>query len=105
MLNNVLFHLNDNDLRPAIVCDDVNDLELTGFKAEGNKNAESLIRLENAQNVFFTACRPLNKIGTFIRIEGRQSRDIRISGNKTNYADKLIETTNDVAKEAISFDK
>jgi hypothetical protein len=105
VLNNVLFHLNDNDLRPAIVSDDGNDFELTGFKAVGNKNAESLIRLENTQNVSFNACRPLNKIGTFIRVEGRQSRDIRLSGNKTDYANKLFETTSDVTKEAISFDK
>ena len=36
-LNNVQFHLDGDDLRPAIVCDDVQGLQLTGFQAEGRE--------------------------------------------------------------------
>jgi hypothetical protein len=105
VLNNVLFHLNIEDLRPAMVCDDVNDLELSSFKAEGNKSAESLIRLENTQDVLISSCRPLNKIETFIRIEGSQSNNIILSGNKTNDVNKIIEMANDGPKETVSITK
>jgi hypothetical protein len=79
--------LETEDIRPAIVCDDVRDLELLGFKAEGNKKAESLIRLENSQNIFIRDSRVLNEIGTFLRVEG--SKDIMLSENKLNLAQKI----------------
>ena len=48
-LNNVQFRLEAEDLRPAIVCDDVQHLTVTGFQADGHPNAESLIRLQDTQ--------------------------------------------------------
>jgi len=73
-LNNVTFRLETEDLRPAIVCDDAQDMELDGFKAEGSKKAESLIRLENSQNVLIRSSRALNETGKFVLEEG--SKDI-----------------------------
>ena len=104
VLNNVQFRLQTEDLRPAIVCDDVNDLELAGFKVEGSKNAESVIRLQHANNVFIHHSRPTNEVGTFLRIEGSQSNDILLAGNRMNLAAKVIETTSEVAKDAITMD-
>jgi len=89
VFNNVRFRLENADLRPAIVCVDVTDLELAGFKADGNKNAESLIRLENSQNVFIRGCRVLNEIGTYLLVEGPDSKDIMLSENKLNLAKKV----------------
>ena len=34
-LNNVQFHLDSDDFRPAIVCDDVQNVQVTGLQAEG----------------------------------------------------------------------
>ncbi|HRN55541.1 MAG TPA: glycosyl hydrolase family 28 protein [Agriterribacter sp.] len=90
-LNNVRFNLQTPDLRPAIVCDDADDIELNGFKAAGNVNAESLIRLENSRNVFISGSRPLNTITTFLRVEGSKSRDILLTGNKLNLAARKTE--------------
>ena len=44
-LNNVRFELAAEDMRPAVVCDDVENLEIAGLKAAGDKKAESLLRL------------------------------------------------------------
>jgi len=105
VLDNVTFRLAHEDLRPAIVCDDVDDLELAGFKAAGSKNAESLIRLENSSNIFIRGSRPLNAIGTFLRVEGARSKDIRLSGNKLNLARKQVETTAGAGISAVISDK
>ncbi|CAL1516776.1 glycosyl hydrolase family 28 protein [Chitinophaga sp. MM2321] len=105
VLNNVRFDLKSEDLRPAIVCDDVDDLELTGFKATGSKNAESLIRLQNSSNVFINGSRPLNNIGTFLRVEGAKSNDIKLSGNKLNFARKAVEVTVGAKSGAVSYEK
>ncbi|HTD93646.1 MAG TPA: glycosyl hydrolase family 28 protein [Chitinophagaceae bacterium] len=105
VLNNVQFHLENEDLRPAIVCDDVDDLELTGFKAEGSKKAESLIRLQNSRNVFINGSRPLNNIGTFLRVEGAKTSDIRMSGNKLNLATKAVESAAGAKVGIVTYDR
>lgn len=91
VLNQVRFRLGQEDLRPAIVADDVDDLELTGFKAEGHRNAESLIRLENCQTVTMAGSRPLNGIGTFLRVEGTKSAGIQLSGTREDSFEKITE--------------
>ena len=101
VLNNVQFRLDSEDLRPAVVCDDVIDLELSGFKVDGSKNAESAIRLQNSQHVYINHSRATNDIGTFVRVEGTKSRDILIEGNKLNFAAKIFEITADVAAGAV----
>lgn len=102
VLNNVQLRLDSDDLRPAIVCDDVDDLELAGVKLAGNKNAESLIRLQNSRNVFIHGSRTLNETGTYLRVEGSESRDILLLGNKLNTVSKAVETTPEVGKDAVS---
>ena len=47
--HNVRFELADRDLRPALVCEDVVDLELDGFRAMGDAEAEAVVRLKNVQ--------------------------------------------------------
>lgn len=84
-LHNVQFHLEGAERRPAIVCDDVQDLELAAFKAQGSASSESLIRLQNTQGAFITGCRPLNPIGTFLCVE-EDSRDIILQGNELRLA-------------------
>lgn len=90
VLNNVLFRLDAPDLRPAIVADDVEDLELAGFKAEGNAGAESLVRLRDARRVFINHCRPLNAVGAFLRVEGAASEGIEHHGTSTASPDPAL---------------
>jgi len=104
-LNNVQFHLGSEDLRPAIVCDDVQDVELTGFQAEGNMKAESLIRLQDAQQVFIAGSRPLNSIGAFLRAEGLKSREIYLSGNQLGLAQKTVDVAGDLPRGVVLLEK
>ena len=80
-LNNVRFHLEAEDLRPAVVCDDVQNLELTGLKADGSPKAESLIRLQDTQAVLISGSRLLQPLRNFLRVEGRGSQRIVLKGN------------------------
>lgn len=103
VMNNVQLRLEADDLRPAIVCDDVDDLELNACKIAGSKNAESVIRLQNSKNVFVNASRVTNATGTFVRVEGSASKEILLAGNKLNYAAKTVELTSDVNKTSVTL--
>lgn len=101
VLHNVQLRLQADDLRPAIVCDDAVDLELSACKIAGSKNAESVIRLQQSKNVFINTSRVTNATGTFVRVEGAESDDIVIVGNKLNFSDKHFHATSEVKKTAI----
>ena len=81
-LENVRFELAARDLRPAVVCDDVDDLEIAGLKAAGDPKVESLLRLRATRSAFIHECRTLNPLDTFLRLEGATTADIALSGNK-----------------------
>ena len=98
-LHNVQFHLASQDLRPAIVCDDVQDLELAQFKAAGDEQGESLIRLQNTQRAWVTGSRPLQAIGTFLRVEGAKSRKVSLRNNELSLAKKEVEMGPEVTNE------
>lgn len=90
-LDNVRFELAAPDLRPAVTCDDAEDIEIAGFKADGVPDAESLIRLRDTRGAFIHGSRPLGEIRTFVRVEGTCSRDITLSGNDLDRCQKEIE--------------
>jgi hypothetical protein len=89
-LNNVRFDLAEDDLRPALVCDDVEDLELAGFKARANLKAESLLRLRATRGAFIHSCRPLGDTDTFLRVEGPESTSICLAANRLNGVRKAV---------------
>jgi hypothetical protein len=103
-LSNVKFHLETEDLRPAVVCDDVQNLELAGFRADGSRNAESLIRLQNTQTAFITGARVTRPIGTFLRVEGAGSQRILLKGNDLDLAARSLSIAEKVPPEAVRND-
>jgi hypothetical protein len=68
------------DLRPALVGEDVEDLELSNFRAAGTGPA-ALLRLRNARQVYLHGCRPLGDVALFLSVEGNGSRGILLQAN------------------------
>ena len=101
-LENVRFELAEQDFRPAIVCDDVEDLELSGFRAEGNPKAESLICLQNTKQAFIHDSRVLNDIETFLRVEGTQSGGITLAANELKRAKSAVVTADGAKDKAVA---
>lgn len=79
-LRNVTFELAATDARPALICDDVEDLELTGFKA-ATTSTGPLLRLIDTRHALLQQCAPLNTTDTFAQIEGAASADIALLAN------------------------
>ncbi len=102
-LNNVRFELASQDLRPALVCDDIEDLELSNFQADGGANSESLIRLQGARRVFIHGSRPLSEVGTFLRVEGGGTTDVGLAGNDLRLARKPFESAAGAAQSSVAM--
>jgi hypothetical protein len=83
-LDDVRFGIESADLRPALACEDVEDLELAGFRAEANADADALITLKAAYGVFAHDSRALGPVKVFIRAE--DAPGILLDGNDLRQA-------------------
>jgi hypothetical protein len=79
-LENVTFDLENPDLRPALVCEDVDGLELANFRAMGNTQTE-VLRLIDTRRGYIHGCRLLNDVSLFANIEGKASQGLLFQAN------------------------
>jgi hypothetical protein len=79
-LQNVRFEVRQPDLRPAVVFDHVADAAVNGLSAQGNPQAESLLRLIDSRDVLLSACRVLTPAAVFLRTEGAGCAAIVVDG-------------------------
>jgi hypothetical protein len=103
--NNVQFHLAADDFRPAIVCDDVQDLQFAGLQAEGRPQAESLVRLQDTQSAFISGAKLPNNIAAFLRVEGDLSKRIVLKANDLDLADKVLSLAEKLPANAVRCDE
>lgn len=89
-LSNVRFGVSEPDLRPAMVFDHVQDAAINGFGAEGNANAESVLRFIDAQDVLMSASRVLTPAQIFLQVEGEDSKNITVDGGDLSKAAKPV---------------
>jgi hypothetical protein len=91
VLNNITFDLAGIEKRPALVCEDVEDLELADFRASGDQESLAMVVLRDTHQAFIHGCRPLQPVRTFLRLEGAGSREILLAGNDLHKAVRPIE--------------
>jgi len=84
-LNNVRFEVEKPDLRPAVVLDHASDVSITGFAAQGNPEAKSVIRLIDTQDVLVTSPRVLTPAAAFISAEGA-TKSVTVEGGDVSRA-------------------
>jgi hypothetical protein len=87
-LNNVACSYLGRDLRPALFAQDVDRLTLTGFRAQGDRGADALMRLNNTRQALVQASRPTTEVRCFLRVEGDSSAAIVLLANDLMLAKK-----------------
>ena len=80
-LVNITFTLDSNDRRPAFICEDGKDIELTGWNLPETSNAPSIIRLEHVENARISRMNVKGTADEFVSVEGK-SKDIQLGKNK-----------------------
>jgi hypothetical protein len=94
-LKNIMFRIKQNDLRPVFICEDGKDIELTGWTVPETTGAEAIIRLENVDGAKINKVDVKGSAQAFIRVEGKESKAIKLSKNKTKGIKKTIESSAD----------
>ena len=102
-LHNLDLSFEQEEQRPAIVCDDVAELDLFGLRAHTSPTAEAQVRLQNVRGALIHGCRPEAPMAAFARIEGKESAAITILGNDLQQAGRIFSTPGDVSSGAVSI--
>lgn len=78
--SNIDLDYKDTEARPAIVCDDINGLELKSIKA-GSNATSPLFWFKNVKNAFVQSCIAPRDLETFLQVSGFESEHITLLGN------------------------
>lgn len=98
-LRNVSFRLKNNDLRPAFICEDGKNIEISNWDIPATKGAQSIIRLENVEGAIINNNKVQGTGDAFVRAEGTDSKSIQLSKNSIPGIKKKIESVPVVKKE------
>jgi hypothetical protein len=90
-LKNITFRIKNNDLRPVFICDDGKGIEVTGWDIPTTTGAQSIIRLENVEEATISNNDVNGKADVFVKVEGVNSKTIRVMKNKTKGIKKIID--------------
>ncbi len=85
-LNNVRFEVDGAEHRPSIIFDNVEDAAISSLNVRGTKEAESLLRFIDTQDVLLTAPRVLSPAAVFLQVEGEKSANVTLDGGDVTKA-------------------
>jgi hypothetical protein len=102
-LNNVRFEMQTPELRPAVVFDNVQDATVTNLAAQGNPQAESVLRFINARDVLLIGPRVLAPAAVFLQIEGSANEQIVIDGGNISKAAKSLVSAHGADEKAVTL--
>ncbi|WP_341228422.1 glycoside hydrolase family 28 protein [uncultured Arcticibacterium sp.] len=80
-LDQVQLRFAQDDVRPAMICDNVELLNINGLKAQSIQKTSALIKLVNAKEVSISQSRLTGNGAVFLEVKGEQSRDINLVNN------------------------
>src|SRR5262249_34052951 len=100
-LSNLTLMYEKPDLRPALVCNDVTDLNLSRLGAASQLDGEPLVRLDQVRGAWLQSCRATTGAQTFLQVNGNQSAGITLIGNDLSNVRRAVEFGSDVLAEAI----
>jgi hypothetical protein len=87
--------------RPALVCDDVEDLEVAGSAFAAPTEVEPVVRLNQVKDAFVHGCRAPGRVETWLAVSGDRCEQISVMGNDLGNAGKAIDVATDVTKDAV----
>ena len=92
-LSNVHLRWDKEDLRPAMVFDDVNDLTIDGFRTDTVAGAAPVVWMNNVADALLRGSRTA-AARSFLRVSGADSRAIAVVGNELTRVERRVEITN-----------
>jgi len=102
-LSNVRFEFANQDARPAMIFDHVQDASVNALSAQIAKEAESALRLIESKDVLLSATRLLSPAAVFLQVEGAGCENITVDGGDVSKAAKVLAVRNGGVEKAVKL--
>lgn len=93
-LRNIEVIADKPDARPAIVCDDVNDVIFAGLELSAPTGGTPVFDLRNTRHAFLTGMRAPLGSKVFAQVSGADSSDIRLVANSLEHDQQAVQYVN-----------
>jgi polygalacturonase len=90
------------DERPALVAEEVTDLDLMGIRGHPTSGDRAVVHLTNARRVFIHGTRALPGTGAFLRLGGDKTEKVHVLGNDLSEARLAFALDDNVDKSALT---
>ena len=80
-LENVEVAFEQSDGRPALLCDDVQGLDIDGFRAQAAPGQPMLFGCRNVRDALIRGCMVGENVETFLRLDGAENRNVVLDAN------------------------
>ena len=101
-LRNVEFKSGDDEARPAIVCDDVKNLEVNSLSSMPIVGTQPVIKLIQTKQAFIRGCSAPAGTKAFVEVSGGNTESIVLNGNNLLGAEQAIQTGTEVSQAAVT---
>jgi hypothetical protein len=102
-LNNIRLQVASQDLRPAVILDQVTDCAINGLSVDADAKAESALRFRNSKEVLVSAARLLTATPVFLAVEGASTERIVIDGGSLSSATKSLTLMEGAQQKAVTI--
>ncbi len=85
-LSDLHMRFTSEDERPAVFCEDISMLKITGLLAAASLNSPQHIQLINTEDAIISQCYPKDPVPVFLSIKGENSRGIVLLNNRLSNA-------------------
>lgn len=103
-IDNVDVRSTRNDPRPAIVCDDVEDLTIAALSGTSPVTGAEMIRLNNVCNATLRSNRASKGTGAFVSVSGSNSESISLFANDLYLAARSVALSAEVPPGSVRLD-
>lgn len=90
-----------DQLGPALLLADAVDVEINGFNTPTPSTDAPVIQMRNVEGAFIHGCKVAEGAGTFLHVEGAQTRYIVLNDNQMRRATRIIDKDGDVPASVI----
>jgi polygalacturonase len=101
-LRNVALGAARSEMRPAILCDDVKNIDIDSLQAPPVGGGQPLLKFMQARKAFIRGC-SAPEMGTFLEVAGNQSRAIVVMGNDFSSVERAVSTAPEVEEGSVTM--
>lgn len=102
-LRDIVIGASAGESRPALVCDDVKNVDIVGLKTAPIASRQPAVKIVESKNVWLRDCAAPGRTGAFLSVEGAGSERIALTGSNLGSAARAVEIAPDVPAHSVTL--